>query len=200
MFTRTSHFGEEEMSPEDLFRAMFGMHFGPRNGTRIYRTPSRNSGNAPTRQQQNVLSVLQLVPLVIILIMFVVGSSELFSWNSGPDFNLQRSSSYSRELKTARSHVPIYVQDGFDKKYPINSKLRFDIELQAELSYFSTACRNEHRGLWKDLEYYRATGNWYRARKLQQEISALQEQSEACRSVFDIQRNYPKLSKSGWNW
>ncbi|XP_042499476.1 chaperone protein dnaJ 49-like [Macadamia integrifolia] len=128
-------FYEADVDAEEIFRNFFfggmprattqfgGFTFGTGTGPSV-RTADQDSGNF------NVRAILQLLPILLLLLLNFLPSSE-------PIYALSRSYAYEHRFVTQKG-INYFVRTAkFDQEYPPNSPERVEIERQVERAYTS---------------------------------------------------------------
>ena len=131
--------GQHEMSPEELFNMFFMGHAGP--GMR-YRPSQRGtfrpdpSPEEPSHRQQGEN---QRPLFLLVVVMFILMMSNLFSGSPSPAYYLQPYGNYHIPRKTSvrgvSPNIPYYVDSGFDKKYTYNTDYLRSVERNVEAEF-----------------------------------------------------------------
>ncbi|KAG4088826.1 DnaJ-domain-containing protein [Neocallimastix lanati (nom. inval.)] len=140
-YGRQTYYYENEMTPEEIFRMMFGdFVFSdiPRNQQFFYQRQPR----AQRRQQQQdsgrnslLYTFLQIVPLLLLLLI----SISSFTSPKYPKYSFNPSRQYSQEAKTYQHNIPYYYNPS---DYSFNNQKQFKkFEDSIEEEYFNDLIR-----------------------------------------------------------
>lgn len=142
---------DADFDADEVFRNFFfgGMHQTPTPfGTFRFRTGGRGGPAYNDMQGSagfNIRTLIQLLPVILLLLLNFLPSSE-------PPYVLSRVYPYEQRLETGHG-VPYYVKPGkFEREYPDQSASRIELEERIERDYVeivSHHCRNElHQQRW----------------------------------------------------
>jgi len=162
-FGRQTYYYENEMTPEEIFRMMFGdFSFAdvPRTQHFFYQRQPRYTRRPQQQQEQNgersiLYTFFQLLPLLLLLLVSIPS----FSSPKYPNYSFTPQGQYSKEAKTYQHEVPYYYNPSdykFDdarhfKKFEDSIEERFlsDLVRKCELEKRRKSARiNNARGLF----------------------------------------------------
>ncbi|OUM67353.1 hypothetical protein PIROE2DRAFT_40104 [Piromyces sp. E2] len=142
------YYYENELTPEEIFRMMFGdfsFADAPRNQHFFYQRPQRQFYRQQQQQQEGggssiLYTFLQILPLLLLIFISIPS----FTGPSFPGYSFTPSRQYTKEAKTYQHDVPYYYNPN-DYKFDNSVQLR-KFEDSIEQEFFSNLinkCRNE---------------------------------------------------------
>jgi len=125
------------LTPEDLFEHFFGMDFSA-NGRRVFRRVRRQPA---TPQQQRTFTLVQMLPVIIILGFSLLSSLR----DSTPKRNFSPTQSYEFTIprKTHSLSIDYFVGKHFDDSFRPGSKDLKLLETEVELRHYHELCSKE---------------------------------------------------------
>ncbi|CEM06951.1 unnamed protein product [Vitrella brassicaformis CCMP3155] len=186
----------EFMTPEELFQAFFGMDFDRMNamhhrGGRVYRFRSRGPSTEQERRGQQMLNLIQLVPVLIIIAFTLLSNS--FIGHQRPQFSLLRRQGFPIERKTQGLGAKYYVDTTFHESYPRGSRKLRDFEKQVELHYaedLRAKCGHEEQTMLMAIQRAKYRGDKEEAKR------AKDRPKPSCREFHEIRRKFPHIARS----
>eukprot|EP00922_Rhytidocystis_sp_ex-Travisia-forbesii_P028949 GHVS01042417.1.p2 GENE.GHVS01042417.1~~GHVS01042417.1.p2 ORF type:complete len:301 (+),score=57.62 GHVS01042417.1:1166-2068(+) len=154
--SQQAQYEHDVMTPEELFRAFFGVDFAGGGGgfhrPRVYRRPAppRPSNN---EDQHRLYGLIQLIP--VLLLFTITFFSNLFPSSHvrrPPPYSFSRSVEYSLPRNSRRSEVPYYVPKDFEQLMYKNQLQLSTFEDDVELSFFTNRCEFEEREILKKVK------------------------------------------------
>lgn len=154
-----THFAEDEIDPEEIFRMFFGGNPFMGGTTRVYSFGGgagrpRQQGQQHHVSQENAILrlLLSFAPIILLVLL------QILSRPAPRPFSLQQSRAYPFPVSTAKHQVPFYVANEADfiTKYPLQSRERSKVEYTIETEWrdaMQQACYQE-RVLKRRYEYY----------------------------------------------
>jgi len=145
------YYYENELTPEEIFRMMFGdfaFADAPRNQHFFYQRPQRQFYRQQQQQQQRdggssiLYTFLQILPLLLLIFI----SLPSFTGPSYPGYSFTQTRQFSKEAKTYRHDVPYYYDPG-DYKFDNSNQFRkFEESIEEQYrDILFRQCQNERR-------------------------------------------------------
>eukprot|EP01069_Polyplicarium_translucidae_P002262 Polyplicarium_translucidae@DN1973_c0_g1_i3.p1 len=170
---RTQYESSGVLSPEDLFTTFFGMEFDHVGRPRVIRRVRRQ---AATPQQQRAISILQILPVIVLLAISFFGG--LFTESNAPEFSLSPFPKFPVQMQSKGHNIRFFVPQSFKREYPEGSFRRHEVERKVELKHFAHLCELEKKEIIQKVHKARREGSSKEVEDLTRRVRM--EQTEGC--------------------
>eukprot|EP00922_Rhytidocystis_sp_ex-Travisia-forbesii_P056269 GHVS01083310.1.p1 GENE.GHVS01083310.1~~GHVS01083310.1.p1 ORF type:complete len:311 (+),score=53.84 GHVS01083310.1:70-1002(+) len=167
------HYEHDVMTPEELFRAFFGVDLAGGGGggfqrARVYRRQQQPRGHTrggPTsnnEEQHRLYGLIQLIPVILLFTITFFSNLLPSAHQKTPTYSFSEGGEYSILRKSQRLDVPYFVPKDFDQLMQKNKMNLGSFEDDLELLLFTSRCEQEERDVIRQVklaEYYKRAGS-----------------------------------------